>query len=151
VVSGANHERRLHGDDRGANTHDHLGIGGGGGSKAKSGDAGDKQAAKHGILLEIRWLFWASSTRQRKRTSPLRAGKNGFSSLPHLFTIPQARRLASGLPVNHRCNAALVCENNLMSPTLTEKLNAFDATLPLARARTIPSAWYFDPEIYALE
>jgi choline monooxygenase len=38
-----------------------------------------------------------------------------------------------------------------MSPTLADKLNAFDATLPLSRARTIPSAWYFDPEIYALE
>ena len=38
-----------------------------------------------------------------------------------------------------------------MSLSLTEKLAAFDATLPLERARTIPSAWYFDPEIYAAE
>jgi len=39
----------------------------------------------------------------------------------------------------------------MMSLSLTEKLAAFDATLPLERARTIPSAWYFDPEIYAAE
>ncbi len=38
-----------------------------------------------------------------------------------------------------------------MSPSLRELLNAFDAELPLDRARTIPSAWYFDPELYALE
>ncbi|MFO0967611.1 MAG: aromatic ring-hydroxylating dioxygenase subunit alpha [Gemmataceae bacterium] len=38
-----------------------------------------------------------------------------------------------------------------MSPTLEEKLLAFDGHLPLARARTIPSSWYFDEEIYALE
>jgi choline monooxygenase len=30
-------------------------------------------------------------------------------------------------------------------------LRAFDADLPLERARTVPSAWYHDPEIYALE
>jgi choline monooxygenase len=36
-------------------------------------------------------------------------------------------------------------------PSLDERLAAFDATLPLSRARTIPSAWYFDPDIYALE
>jgi choline monooxygenase len=36
-------------------------------------------------------------------------------------------------------------------PSLDERLTAFDATLPLSRARTIPSAWYFDPEIHALE
>jgi choline monooxygenase len=35
--------------------------------------------------------------------------------------------------------------------SLDEKLAAFDATLPLSRARTIPSAWYFDPEVYAQE
>lgn len=34
---------------------------------------------------------------------------------------------------------------------LQEKLDRFDGTLPLERAATIPSAWYFDPEIYALE
>src|SRR5262249_51520320 len=28
---------------------------------------------------------------------------------------------------------------------------AFDSTLPLERARTIPAAWDFDPEIYAAE
>jgi choline monooxygenase len=38
-----------------------------------------------------------------------------------------------------------------MSASLKEKLGTFDPTLPLERARTIPSAWYFDPEIYALE
>ncbi len=38
-----------------------------------------------------------------------------------------------------------------MTARLPEILNAFDAGLPLERARTIPSAWYFDPEIYALE
>ena len=36
-------------------------------------------------------------------------------------------------------------------PSLADKLAAFDADAPLARARTIPSAWYFDPDIYALE
>ncbi len=34
---------------------------------------------------------------------------------------------------------------------LEEKLALFDGTLPLERARTIPSLWYSDPEIYALE
>jgi choline monooxygenase len=38
-----------------------------------------------------------------------------------------------------------------MSASVQEVLHAFDATLPLSKARTIPSAWYFDPEIYALE
>jgi choline monooxygenase len=38
-----------------------------------------------------------------------------------------------------------------MSAHVHELLQAFDATLPLAKARTVPSAWYFDPEIYALE
>src|SRR5687768_896894 len=38
-----------------------------------------------------------------------------------------------------------------MSLSLAEKLNAFDPTLPLERARTIPSSWYFDPEVYAAE
>jgi choline monooxygenase len=38
-----------------------------------------------------------------------------------------------------------------MADRLTDVLRAFDATLPLARARTIPSAWYFDADIYALE
>ncbi|HXG13361.1 MAG TPA: SRPBCC family protein [Gemmataceae bacterium] len=38
-----------------------------------------------------------------------------------------------------------------MSGSLREKLAAFDPDLPLERARTIPSSWYFDPEIYALE
>jgi choline monooxygenase len=35
--------------------------------------------------------------------------------------------------------------------TLNDKLAAFDATLPLDRARTIPASWYFDSEIYAAE
>ena len=34
---------------------------------------------------------------------------------------------------------------------LRDKLSAFDASLPLAQARTIPAAWYFDPEIHAAE
>jgi choline monooxygenase len=38
-----------------------------------------------------------------------------------------------------------------MNETLREKLSAFDPELPLERARTIPAAWYFDPEIYAAE
>ena len=38
-----------------------------------------------------------------------------------------------------------------MSAHVESLLNAFNAELPLARARTIPSAWYHDPEIYALE
>src|SRR5271163_2219761 len=38
-----------------------------------------------------------------------------------------------------------------MSTPLTDKLRAFDPTLPLSHARTIPSSWYFDPEIYAAE
>jgi choline monooxygenase len=38
-----------------------------------------------------------------------------------------------------------------MSLTLAEKLEAFDPTLPLARARTIPCLWYTDPEIYQAE
>jgi len=35
--------------------------------------------------------------------------------------------------------------------TLRDKLSVFDADLPLAQARTIPAAWYFDPEIHAAE
>lgn len=38
-----------------------------------------------------------------------------------------------------------------MTAHLETLLNAFNADLPLARARTIPSAWYHDPEMYALE
>jgi choline monooxygenase len=38
-----------------------------------------------------------------------------------------------------------------MSAHLDALLQAFDDTLSLARAHTIPSAWYFDPELYALE
>jgi choline monooxygenase len=38
-----------------------------------------------------------------------------------------------------------------MAATLAEKLAAFDPGLPLERAHTIPSSWYFDPEIYATE
>jgi choline monooxygenase len=38
-----------------------------------------------------------------------------------------------------------------MSLSLAEKLNAFDPSLPLERAHTIPSSWYFDPEVYAAE
>ena len=38
-----------------------------------------------------------------------------------------------------------------MSATLGEKLAQFDPELPLARAHTIPAAWYFDPEIYTAE
>jgi choline monooxygenase len=38
-----------------------------------------------------------------------------------------------------------------MSASLREKLALFDPNLPLERAQTIPSLWYFDPEIYAAE
>jgi choline monooxygenase len=38
-----------------------------------------------------------------------------------------------------------------MSTPIAEKLRAFDPTLPLSHARTIPSNWYFDPDIYAAE
>ncbi len=38
-----------------------------------------------------------------------------------------------------------------MPDSLREKLRAFDAELPLAEARTIPSSWYCDPAIYAAE
>src|SRR5437879_1537212 len=38
-----------------------------------------------------------------------------------------------------------------MPAELIDKLNAFDPTLPLEKAHTIPNAWYFDPEIYSLE
>jgi len=34
---------------------------------------------------------------------------------------------------------------------LRDKLRSFDPDLPLERARTIPSSWYFDPEIHAAE
>jgi choline monooxygenase len=38
-----------------------------------------------------------------------------------------------------------------MSASLAAKIGAFDPTLPLERARTIPGLWYFDPEIYEAE
>ncbi len=38
-----------------------------------------------------------------------------------------------------------------MTKTLSEKLSLFDPNLPLERARTIPSLWYFDSEIYTEE
>ena len=38
-----------------------------------------------------------------------------------------------------------------MSGNLQEKLRHFDPDLPLAQAQTIPSSWYFDPDIYAAE
>lgn len=38
-----------------------------------------------------------------------------------------------------------------MSTGLPEKLALFNPSLPLERARTIPSLWYFDSEIYAAE
>jgi choline monooxygenase len=38
-----------------------------------------------------------------------------------------------------------------MNTRLAEKLRAFDPNLPLEQARTIPSLWYFDPEIFAAE
>lgn len=38
-----------------------------------------------------------------------------------------------------------------LQQSIRELLAAFDPERPLAQARTIPSAWYFDPEIYALE
>jgi choline monooxygenase len=38
-----------------------------------------------------------------------------------------------------------------MPSPLSERLRAFDETLPLSKAHTILSSWYFDPEIAALE
>ena len=38
-----------------------------------------------------------------------------------------------------------------MSDNLQGILSRFDPDLPLERARTIPAAWYFDPELYAAE
>jgi len=38
-----------------------------------------------------------------------------------------------------------------MNQSLEDTLNSFDSELPLDRAHTIPSSWYFDPNIYALE
>jgi choline monooxygenase len=38
-----------------------------------------------------------------------------------------------------------------MSNRLAELLRAFDPDLPLERARTIPSSWYHDAEVFALE
>jgi choline monooxygenase len=38
-----------------------------------------------------------------------------------------------------------------MSKSLREKIGLFDAELPLERARTIPSCWYFDRDIYEAE
>jgi choline monooxygenase len=38
-----------------------------------------------------------------------------------------------------------------MARTLHEELEQFDASLPLARARTIPSQWYLSPEVAAIE
>jgi choline monooxygenase len=38
-----------------------------------------------------------------------------------------------------------------MSAGVRDLLDLFDPDLPLERARTIPSCWYFDPEVYAAE
>jgi phenylpropionate dioxygenase-like ring-hydroxylating dioxygenase large terminal subunit len=38
-----------------------------------------------------------------------------------------------------------------MSPHLAAMLDAFNPDLPLSRAHTIPSSWYFDPAMYARE
>ena len=38
-----------------------------------------------------------------------------------------------------------------MSTRLQDIFRTFDPDLPLERARTIPAAWYFDPEVYAAE
>src|SRR5262245_16628620 len=38
-----------------------------------------------------------------------------------------------------------------MTSSLRDKLRLFDSSLPLAQARTIPSSWYSDPEIFAAE
>ena len=38
-----------------------------------------------------------------------------------------------------------------MTDRLRRLLDAFDPALPLERARTIPSSWYFDPGLYDLE
>src|SRR5947209_14035410 len=38
-----------------------------------------------------------------------------------------------------------------MSGKLQERLGEFNAHLPLARARTIPSSWYHDRDVHELE
>src|SRR3954451_4551625 len=38
-----------------------------------------------------------------------------------------------------------------MAGDLRDELIRFDSDLPLERAHTIPSSWYFDAEIYAAE
>jgi choline monooxygenase len=51
----------------------------------------------------------------------------------------------------HRVQAQLRRINRPMARTLAEEIERFDAKLPLARARTIPSQWYRDPRIADLE
>jgi choline monooxygenase len=55
------------------------------------------------------------------------------------------------LRIEHQSWKMVLQRSQPMSAHVHELLQAFDATLPLAKARTIPSAWYFDPEIHALE
>src|SRR5437868_7955255 len=50
-----------------------------------------------------------------------------------------------------RTHSLLPAKERTMSTSLHEKLALFDPHLPLERARTIPSSWYSDPEIYAAE
>src|SRR5262249_13949492 len=52
---------------------------------------------------------------------------------------------------NERWPLAQSCGEQPMSDSLRAQLAAFDPDLPLERAHTIPSSWYFDPEIYAAE
>jgi choline monooxygenase len=48
-------------------------------------------------------------------------------------------------------NADRKSEGKYMSSNLQDKVRLFNAELPLERAHTIPSLWYFDPEIEAAE
>src|SRR5262249_48756644 len=62
------------------------------------------------------------------------------------------KRMGRGPDWNkNRGTLPVVREATLMSGSLRDKLNLFDPNLPLERARTIPSFWYADPEIYAAE
>jgi choline monooxygenase len=59
--------------------------------------------------------------------------------------------LTSEVPGIIRINFLFSASGASMSETLLAKLRAFDPRLPLERAHTIPSFWYFDEEIATAE
>src|SRR5690349_6615403 len=80
----------------------------------------------------------ARTYRQNRRVRLVATG-NGLSSSRDRTTIdrnPRAR-VRPGRP--------------MMSDRLRALLDDFDPTLPLTRAHTIPSEWYFDPDLADLE